>query len=171
MTFDEHNDCDRQLNEAEDKIIKLNERITELETAKTIGIQACDLLKEQIEELKAGQLSFAKEMKKILNDKIQRIKELEAQEDELAFQLGTLKDTLKSYQRGAELHIRFVKETDRIIQAKAERNKELERVMVIIQTEASEGLATMKNEERPDIQHLLRRISSLVAGCQIVSKP
>lgn len=51
------------------------------------------------------------------------------------------------------------------------KNKELGEVMVIIQTEASEGLATMKNEERPDIQRLLRRISSLVAGCQIVSKP
>jgi len=50
-----------------------------------------------------------------------------------------------------------------------ERIKELENVMVIIQTEASDGLATMKNEERPDIQHLLRRVFNLVTGCQIVS--
>jgi hypothetical protein len=30
-----------------------DERIAELEIAKTIGIQACDLLKERIEELKS----------------------------------------------------------------------------------------------------------------------
>ena len=35
----------------EKTIEKLQERIEELETAKTIGIQACDLLKERIEEL------------------------------------------------------------------------------------------------------------------------
>lgn len=31
MTMDEHEDCDRQLNEAEDKIIEQTERIKELE--------------------------------------------------------------------------------------------------------------------------------------------
>lgn len=33
MTMDDHIDCDRQLNEAEDKILELTKRITELETA------------------------------------------------------------------------------------------------------------------------------------------
>jgi len=37
-----------------DRILRLKaERIKELELAKTIGIQACDLLKERIEELEA----------------------------------------------------------------------------------------------------------------------
>lgn len=47
----------------------------------------------------------------------------------------------------------------------AKRIKELKGVMAIIQTEASEGLATMKNEERPDIQRLLRRISTFLFSC------
>jgi len=51
------------------------------------------------------------------------------------------------------------------------RIEELEGIMVIIQKESSDGLSTMKNEERPDIQRLLRRTFSLVSGCQIMSKP
>lgn len=32
MSYDEHADCDRQLNEAEDRILKLQQRIKELKT-------------------------------------------------------------------------------------------------------------------------------------------
>lgn len=43
----------RALRALEKENNKLQERIAELEIAKTIGIQACDLLKEQIEALEA----------------------------------------------------------------------------------------------------------------------
>ena len=46
-----------------------------------------------------------------------RIGELEKIEDEQAFQLGTIKDTLKSYQRGVTLHIEFIKETGKTIES------------------------------------------------------
>ncbi len=54
MTYDDHEDCDNQLSEAEDRILKLKQRIEELELAKTIGIQACDLLKERIDTLESA---------------------------------------------------------------------------------------------------------------------
>ena len=61
-----------------------------------------------------------------------RIEQLEAEnkqlaldEDEAAFQLGTLKDTLKSYQRTSKLHIEFVKETTCIFDKLKAENKQL----------------------------------------------
>lgn len=44
----------KALRALEKEVDKLNERIQELETAKTIGIQACDVLKERIKELETG---------------------------------------------------------------------------------------------------------------------
>ena len=45
-----------------------------------------------------------------------------------------------------------------LLKAKA---TELKRVMEVVQIDAADGLASMRNEERPDIQHLLRGLSQI----------
>ena len=122
------------------------ERITELEKRlKTWhspeNLQtACRIRDERIEELKIENAKlniilyhrenglshpdFKPEIE--ISKQAERIKELESTEDELAFQLGTLKDTLKSYQSTSKIHTDFVKETDKMLQVKEGRIAELE---------------------------------------------
>ena len=55
-----------------------NKQIAELEIAKTIGIQACDLLKERIEELEVGALQVVADSNKLQLEAADKIKELVA---------------------------------------------------------------------------------------------
>lgn len=58
MTFDEHVDCDSQLNEAEDRIIELLKRIKELEARIK---KVCDLINKESEVSKWKILNWLSE--------------------------------------------------------------------------------------------------------------
>ena len=81
-----------------------DERIAELEIAKTIGIQACDLLKERIEEIEAGALQVVADSNKLQLGAVEKIKELEALRDTVSISCNPPADcndpkVLKTYMK------------------------------------------------------------------------